>query len=125
MCIAIDLCEKINSKIITAQCEFNRLRNELSTADKTISDILHELEFSDSLSASKGYMYAKLLKDIRNSRRIIKDELEGLQLFLQKFNESQILELQKKLKNLEGKQRIRTYTPRVLSIEKKQMLKII
>ncbi len=78
MCIAIDILDTIWDNIGTAKREIERLREEMSTVDKTISDILHELEFCKSLNASQGYKYARMLKNLREDRRYIKNELEEL-----------------------------------------------
>ncbi len=126
MCIAINIFDSIQEKINTAMNECYRLREELSTVDKTISDILHELEFAGSLSASQGYKYAKMLKNLREDRRCVKNELEELQLLLDKFKEFNLRNIRKSLTDLEKRQVARSYTPRVLTHEKRQvMLNII
>lgn len=55
----------------------NELSCELSKVDKEISDIHHYIEFY-SMSASRGYKMAKMLKDRLIRRRAIKDETEML-----------------------------------------------
>ena len=126
MCIAIYILDTILDNIDTAKCEIERLRLELSTVDKTISDILHELEFCESLNASQGYKYARMLKNLREDRRYIKNELEELQLLFEKFDSFRIHKLKKSLIDLETRQEKRLYTPRVLTSDKrKNMLNII
>lgn len=122
MRIAHEVLDDIREHIGIAESEYSRLRLELSTVDKTISDILHELEFVDSLSASQGYKYARMLKNLREDRRYIKNELEELNTFLLKVNEFDLYKLKKCLINLENKQNNRTYTPRVLTEEKRQIM---
>lgn len=126
MCIAIDILDTIWGNIDTAKFEIERLRQELSTVDKTISDILHELELCESLNASQGYKYARMLKNLREDRRYIKNELEELQLLFERFDSFHIHRLKKSLIDLETRQEKRLYTPRVLTSDKrKNMLNII
>ncbi len=66
--------ENIGQKIRKRRNEPSR---ELSKVDKEISDIHHYIEFY-SLSASRGYKMAKILKDCLIQRRAIKDETEML-----------------------------------------------
>ncbi|RCX18907.1 hypothetical protein DFR58_104178 [Anaerobacterium chartisolvens] len=122
MCIAIDTLDMIRDKLDKANKEYRRLRQELSTADKTISDILHELEFCEALSASQGYKYARMLKKLRKDRRYIKNELEELQVFLEKFAGFDFHKLKKSLLDLENRQKHRKYTPRVLTPEKREIM---
>lgn len=54
-----------------------RLIQRLSGFDRAISNIYHELERID-LTPESGYYAVLLLQDILRKRRIIKDELAGL-----------------------------------------------
>lgn len=67
--------ENVLHKVIT---EYNRLRVDLSQIDTLEQTILHELEFSN-FNVVQGYTYAKKLKEVREKRRIIKNEYESVQ----------------------------------------------
>ena len=96
----------------------NRLRRQLNELDKATSDILHQLEAYPSLSASQGFKYARILKDIREERRRIKNQLEEFQLLLRKLNEIKLNSIKKTLIDLETLQEKRIYTPRILTPDK-------
>lgn len=126
MGIGKEILDTIQKEIDTAKYEIMKLRQELSIKDKTISDVLHQLEFCESLSASQGYKHAIHLKNLREDRRHIKDELEELQVLVSKLNEFHIHKVKKSLIDLETHQKERIYTPRILTPEKREiMLKII
>ncbi|WP_110930581.1 hypothetical protein [Paenibacillus bouchesdurhonensis] len=55
----------------------DRLSRMLSDFDRAISNIYHELERVD-LSPDSGYYAALLLQDVLRKRRVVKDELAGI-----------------------------------------------
>lgn len=55
----------------------DELSAELSRLDTTQSDILHLIE-NTNFSASEGYIYAKMLKEVREKRRNIKNKMTCL-----------------------------------------------
>ncbi len=57
--------------------EWKELHNELSIADKKRSDVEHYIEFFN-LNAAQGYKAYKMLKDILQERREIKNKIEEL-----------------------------------------------
>lgn len=59
------------------------LEKELSTVDMEIQDCLHYIEFM-KLNAAQGYKAYKLLKERRMRRRSIKNELQVLEIILEK-----------------------------------------
>ena len=54
-----------------------KLTQNLSTADREISDELHYIEFCN-LNASEGYKSYKRLKELQQKRRAIKNSFEML-----------------------------------------------
>lgn len=58
---------------------YETLRKKMSMIDLQLQDLEHEIEFSEPFSVVKGYNYAKSMKNIRQQRRIIKDEFEVVQ----------------------------------------------
>ncbi len=63
----------------------NKLRKNLSEIDKLESELLHQLENEDRLSACDGYKFAKALKDVRVKRRLIKQDLEEQEVIAEKL----------------------------------------
>lgn len=96
------------SNVKEVQSELNELHSELPRVEHEINDILHLLEFK-SFNASMGYKYAKQLKDARNRRRQIKEDIELLKAYI-KLLPSQTNSLKAVLGGLEKAKR---YTPRV------------
>ena len=70
-----NLAPKLN-EILNDQ---KKLNNELSSIDLKISDILHYIEFH-KFSASEGYKLAKMIQEVRDQRRIIKDKLKVIEI---------------------------------------------
>lgn len=71
------LFDKIEELSIEVKNRRKELNRELSQIDREITDIEHYIEFY-SLSASKGYMCSKMLKERFERRRSIKNEMEEL-----------------------------------------------
>jgi len=72
---AINFTE-IKREMSIAVTNVKKLRKSLSEIDKLESELLHQLENEEKLSASEGYKFARALKDIRIKRRKIKQDLE-------------------------------------------------
>lgn len=51
------------------------LKKNLKTIETMEFEVNHQLENETRLSASDGYKFAKSLKDIRNKRRVLKDQI--------------------------------------------------
>lgn len=51
------------------------LISELSSVDKEISNIIHQIELEDSVDLYRGWLERNQIKSARERRRIIKDEL--------------------------------------------------
>ena len=82
----------------------------LSTIDKKLSDILHYCEFC-TLNAAQGYKVYKKIKEYRQERRKIKNELEIVRFILDKKITDTVSE---EAKNLINSINSRSYEPRVL-----------
>jgi len=125
MSIALNILDTIIENYNDAKAKYDRLRQELSKSDMTISDILHSLEL-ESFSACEGYKFAKMLKVISQDRRYYKNEMEEMGVMVKEFNISELILLRQKLIKLENNQTNRKYTPRILSPnEEGSLLKIV
>lgn len=92
----------------------NNLNQMLSDVDKEICDLMHYLEFSD-LDNSEMLKVAGMLKDRRQHRRQIKDEMEKTALMKDMFLDSTFgSKVQQSLDVME-RMKSRQYTPRRLS----------
>ena len=73
--------DEINGVLINAERDMEELRGKLSELDKNQSIILHIIE-EESFNASRGYCLCKEIKDIREARRVVKNEMRLLNIFI-------------------------------------------
>lgn len=78
MCKATDYASQLISIFNDIGNERNKLSQKLRDLDLAEQDVLHKLEFKN-FNIVQGYDLAKGLKDIRISRRKIKNELKALE----------------------------------------------
>jgi len=90
MCKSLKYATDLFDIITIVKDEWEKLRNYLSIADKKILDVEHYIEISKSLNASQGYNSYKLLKDILEDRRRIKDQISELQPLIKVIEESNL-----------------------------------
>lgn len=116
---AIDYIVKIKQIIEDVNSEFTKLNSQLQRHDLIECDILHMLEQQDKLSAVKGYKYAKLLKDNRNQRRLVKNELDMIKSLSCRFEDimPKINKAEDKITSIKEEQKVRYYTLRILNEE--------
>jgi hypothetical protein len=86
------------------------LNEELSKYDRQRTDIEHYIEFNTGkLNACDGYKAYKLLQDVLLQRRKVKDELQIIQVALDRIvSPDELAQIDSKVKALEARQ----YTPR-------------
>jgi esterase/lipase len=102
----------------------NELSKEQSVADIKQDEILHYIE-NHKLNAIQSCRLVKLLKEIRDERRLIKDEIDVIRSlkdtfvdkYKNKFIEKDIIQAIKNLKALENKQNNPKYTYQYLTEE--------
>jgi hypothetical protein len=94
---------------------FENLKRQVSNIDLQMQDILHYIE-SSSFSASKGYLLAKIIKNIRIKRRVTKNEFELLQsvITILDKNKIDIEGLKKRAEKRIQAQLNETFTPKVV-----------
>lgn len=115
--IPFDL-EEMKAGISTLEAQMNTIKgnkqywlNQLSEVDKELSDIEHYIEFT-KFSASEGYNLAKSIKECRQRRREIKNNLELISILnLGCCNMISNGTLLNRINSLNDKK----YTPRVLT----------
>jgi hypothetical protein len=96
-----------------AKADYNAYSKRLSLLDKEMQDVLHSIE-NEVFDAAKGYYFAKHLKDIRNRRRIVKNNHELLQILLSSFDGDSFDTVGRKLQRKVQQQSEFIYIPRVL-----------
>lgn len=107
----IDKLSDLNGLAKDANDRKNILEKELFTVDMEIQDCLHYIEFT-KLNAAQGYKAYKILKERRVKRRSIKNELQVLDIILEKkLGETVADEIMKRISGMDN----RSYTPRVLT----------
>ena len=100
------------------------LREEQSKWDIKQDEILHYIE-NHKLDAVKGCKLLKILKQVREERRIVKNEIDVVQSlkatfidkYKNKFIEKDIMQALKSLKELENRQNSPKYTYQYLTEE--------
>lgn len=119
MCKAKNTISQILQLCEEAEQYFKEKSNRLSILDGMQQDILHMLE-DDRFNAAEGYKYAKKLQEIRQERRIIKQEVETMLVFKPYMGNviSQAKKSQEKVTELDNKltylHKNKIYNPRVL-----------
>lgn len=124
-----EFCKKMNTNIVNTDIgvrnilqtikdysvKFEARRVELldmlSKVDSYQSDILHAVELNPKANVVDGYRYYKLLYDMRQVRRQIKDELDMIYKTARFFNSEEIQLVEKGLDGMSN----RKYGPRVNS----------
>lgn len=101
----VERVESCNRLISDADKRKTELIECLSNVDKSLSNILHKIEFLPDMNASMGYMQYKELKICLRKRRMIKDEIYIIEIILaakeNKFPSSQ--KIQNGVKHLENR----------------------
>lgn len=90
MCKSLDYAKELFDLAEEIRLHWKELHNKLSIADQKKSDVEHFIEINPNLNASQGYNAYKLLKEILEERRLIKNEIEELQPTLNFINNSQL-----------------------------------
>lgn len=78
MCKSLEYATDLLDVVTIIKDEWKKLSNEISIADKKISDIEHYVEISNNLNAAQGYNAYKLLKDVLEERRQIKNQMNEM-----------------------------------------------
>lgn len=115
MCKAKELSDKLLSMFSEVKQTHDEFVKELSTQDKMTSDILHRIELG-TFNACEGYKLCKKIKEVRQERRVIKDELEPLKKLHGTILtiKSKVQKSNKNIVKMEQNMQNRSYTPRVL-----------
>lgn len=120
MCKAKGYIEQINSIFEQVKVDIEHYKKELSRLDLTEQDLLHFIE-AENFSASRGYCLAKQIKEVREERRKIKNELETLYTLYEKFinnNDKKVISIKQSItakdKYLSNLAENKIYNPRVL-----------
>lgn len=91
--------------------EVDKLKQKQSELDKKEQDILHKIELS-SFNACEGYKLCKILKTVREERRLIKDRLQNLSILTPLSNK--VNQTIKSINKHKQSKNNRKYAPRIL-----------
>jgi hypothetical protein len=81
MCKAKGYIEALTPIYESVFKEYDRIYNKVNELDYATQDVLHTIENS-KFDASTGYRLARKIKDIRNERRVLKNEIETLDIII-------------------------------------------
>ena len=96
MCKAIELTNNLFNASESIRNEWKELHNRLSIADQTRMDVEHFIEPSVNLNASQGYKAYRLLKEVLEERREIKNQIEELRPVFEFANAPFLTDVKKK-----------------------------
>lgn len=107
----IDKITDLNGLATDALHRKEELCEELSFADRELSDINHYIEFCN-LNAAQGWKAYKMIKERRIKRRSIKNEIQILNIILdKKISDTVTNEILESMSKMDK----RTYEPRVMN----------
>ena len=100
----------LSEAVAKLNCRHLELTEELSKYDRQRTDVEHYIELNTGkLNACDGYKAYKMLQDVLTQRRKVKDELQVIQIALDKIvSPDDLAQIDTKVKELES----RKYTPR-------------
>lgn len=100
----------LSDVVAKLNCRHFELSEELSKCDRQRSDVEHYIEFNTGkLNACDGYKAYKMLQDVLTHRRKVKDELQIVQIALDRvISPDNFIDINNKIKSLET----RKYVPR-------------
>ncbi len=111
---ALDNISTLRTCVRTIQLEHDRCISALSKMDLIEQDLLHFIEF-ETCDAATGYCIFAKLKEVRQRRREIKDNMELLQIICDRLQQAGLFN-QKTWGNIDQRQeRLRSYRYRVVS----------
>jgi hypothetical protein len=84
MCKAINYIDEINKLFSNINSDIERIKEEQQEIDYQETDIRHFIE-NENFNASRGYSLAKQLKEVRNKRRDLKNEIDVLNTLKNQF----------------------------------------
>lgn len=115
MCMAKTLSLNLVETVNIIREVSRELNEQLSTLDKTIIDLQHEIEFG-KFDVFRGYKKLKQLQDVLIERREVKNEWELIQPLIRYTGnlEDKVNEIHNIIIEKESKHEYRQYTPRVL-----------
>ena len=90
MCKSLEYASELFKLADEIRLHWKDLHNRLSITDQKRSDVEHFIEINSNLSASQGYNTYKLLKEVLEERRDIKNKIEELRPTLDFINNSQL-----------------------------------
>ena len=106
MCRAKDYIENFIDSVEQSQKDYDEMKQDLDKVERQITDVEHFIE-NDNFNIIQGYYYSKALKKLRNKRRILKNELETLEILNNVFNKTINIDFYKKAqKDINGKEKL-------------------
>lgn len=98
MCKSLEYANELFNLAEDVRLHWKELHNKLSIADQKRSDVEHFIEINPNLNASQGYKAYRLLKEVLEERREIKNQINELHPVLDFVNGSQLVNPTKKNK---------------------------
>ena len=96
MCKPLEYANELFNLAEDVRLHWKDLHNRLSIADQKRSDVEHFIEINPNLNASQGYNAYRLLKEVLEERRDIKNKIDELKPMLDFVNASQLTNTAKK-----------------------------
>lgn len=119
------LTQQLNDAINAIYEHRKELNSQLSIVDKKRMDVEHVMELSQDKNASEGYNLYKMMREVLRERRLIKDEMDELEVSVvylkskcigSENNMTKVIEsVNNKIKLHDQDEKIRTYQVRVMT----------
>ena len=84
MCKAKHYADQINGLCGNIQKDYDSFIEQVSYCDKAIQDMLHIIE-CEKFNVCEGYKYANKLRQLRQQRRVAKNELEAIKPLVERL----------------------------------------
>lgn len=97
MCKAKDYIENFIDSVENAKEDYNKKKEELKTIESELFDITHFIE-NENCNVLQGYYYFKAFKLLRNRRRVLKNELQTLEILNNTLNKTVKIDFYKSIK---------------------------
>lgn len=81
----------MSDALLQIEKQKKNFKNDLSTIDRAISDLYHDLEADDSIDLYKGWLYTKRMKRLYEARRELKNQNDQIKLLERNLNVKNVI----------------------------------
>lgn len=116
MSVAREQLSLIDGIVTETTLKYQELKEQLVELEKEMVDLYHVIEFG-TFNAVQGYKLAKRVKETRQRRREVKEDVDLLAPIVEKFNTPMLQQADKEIRTKESKLSKQKYEFRALTTE--------